>query len=315
MLRVVVVGAGNHSEVNHGPSLRDVAARHPGEVELAAVCDLAREKAEAYASQFGFARKYTDVHEMVKREAPDAIVAVTPVAVTRPLVGELLRYRIPLLIEKPPGTTPAEARELLEIATRHGTPHMVSFNRRFVPAVVRARAWLAARGPGERPRLLVARMLRSKRREAEFVTGTGIHLIDAVLSFMGTPAAIAHHRSTTPAGGQCCDARLEFAGGSAAIVVIAPDAGCDEETYEIIGPDYAIAIESLASRLSIRRGGAEEASWSPEPAAPTYIVHGCLEETEAFVAAVAGRRPYAPTLAEGVLSVETAHALDWRPSP
>ncbi len=310
MVRVAVLGAGEHSAVNHGPSLRDIAARDPGTVELVAVCDLARERAERYAAQFGFSRVYTDMHEMVRREKPDAIVAVTPVPVTRAVVGELLAYRIPLLIEKPPGLDEREARELVEIAARYGTPHMVSFNRRFVPALLKARAWLAEGGRGERPRLIVARMLRNRRLEPEFITGTAIHLVDAVLSFTGAPAGFTHHRWTTPSGGQCCDARLEFSDGSAAILVIAPDAGVVDETYELIGPDYAVRVDTLNCAVTVERAGQRELDWKQPEGTPTHVLHGCLEETDAFLRAVSGRGPFSPTLEQGLLSVTCAHKLD-----
>jgi len=310
MVRVAVLGAGNHSELNHGPSLRDAAARSPGEVELAAVCDLDLDRARRYASRFGFAASYTDLREMVKREHPDAIVAVTPVAATRSVVGELLSYRIPLMIEKPPGRTPAETRELLDLARRNATPHMISFNRRYLPAAIKAREWLSRRAAAEAPRLIVARMLREHRREKDFVTGTAIHLIDAVLSFMGRPRASVHHRWVTPLGGQSCDARIEFEGGEAAICVIAPDSGLDEETYEIIGPDYSIAIDAGACRLRIHHASLLELAWSPPADSLPHVLHGCVEETDAFLRAVAGRGAYSPTLEDGLVSVETAHELD-----
>jgi predicted dehydrogenase len=313
MVRVAVLGAGDHSTTNHGPSLRDIAARDPGAVELAAVCDLARDRAERYATRFGFARVYTDLREMVKRETPDAVVAVTPVPMTRSIVGELLGYGIPLLIEKPPGLDEREARELLEIASRHSTPHMVSFNRRFVPALQKARAWLAERSDGARPGLIVARMLRNRRLEPEFITGTAIHLVDAVLSFTGAPVAFTHHRWTTSAGGQSCDARLVFADGSTALLVIAPDAGMVDETYELIGPDYTVRIDTLNCAVTAERAGRRELDWRQPEGTPTHMLHGCLEETEAFLSAVSGRSPYFPTLEQGLLSVTWAHRLNQMP--
>ena len=247
---------------------------------------------------------------MIREERPDALVAVTPVQATRAVVGEILPYRIPLMLEKPPGATPQEAAELRELADRHGCPTMVSFNRRFIPAIRRAREWMAALGPGEGPRLLVARMLRSRRREREFVTGTAIHLVDAVLSLLGTPSRIRHQRWTTPAGGQSCDARMEFPGGTVALCVIAPDTGLNEETYEILGPDWTIRIDAERSRLRVDHGGRCVLEWEPATGAGPHVVHGCVEETRAFLRAVRGEEPYSPTLADGVLSVNTAHQLD-----
>ena len=309
MIRVAMLGAGNHAALHHGPSLREAASRSPGEVELASVCDLDLERARRLQSQLGFASSYTDFREMLRREKPDAVVAVTPAAVTRAVVGELLEHGIPLLIENPPGRTPAEATELCELARRHGTPVMVSFNRRFLPAALKAREWLERRAAAESPRLVLARMLREHRREKEFITGAGIHLADTVLWLLGKPLTIARHRWDTPLGGRSCDARIEFESGAAAVCVIAPDAGLQEETYEIIGPDYSVTIDAVGCRLRVHHASLLELAWSPPPGASAQLLHGCVEETEAFLRSVAKRAPFSPDLEEGLAAVELVHEL------
>ena len=187
VIRIGVVGAGSHSSNNHGPALKQYCAEHPGEIELTAICDLDRDKAQTYADAFGFARVYDDVGRMLAGDTLDGLVLITPVAVTREVVGELLSRGIPLLIEKPPGENSAQTRELLRIARETGTPHMISFNRRFHPAVARAREWLAAHAADRPPDLALARMQRVGRRETDFITATAIHSVDAVLSFMSAP--------------------------------------------------------------------------------------------------------------------------------
>ena len=307
MIRVALIGAGNHSALNHGPSLSHCAADPRFEVTLAAVCDLDENKAKKYASSFGFARTYTAIGEMLERESIDAVVAVTPVQATRPVVEELLGYKIPLHLEKPPGRNAKEADELVSIAEKTGTRTMVSLNRRFVPAVRKAVEWIRDQTP---PRLLIARMLRSSRLEDEFVTGTGIHLVDTVLSLMGAPADIESHRWATSAGGQSCDGRIRFENGSSAAVIITPDSGIEGESYELLGDGYTVRIESLRNQISIYRDEETIFEWQIEKDTPTYITSGCLAETEAFLNAVAGTSPFCPTLQEGAISLKTAEALD-----
>ncbi len=309
-VRLVVVGAGSHSESCHGPSLRDLARQQRGSLILAAVCDLDRDKASNYAREFDFDSVYTDMHEMIEAENPGAIVAVTPLDATRAVVGDLLPYGIPILLEKPPGRNPAEAREILEAARAHGTSTMVSLNRRFIPAVHTAREWLERHGTGGGPRLLVARMLRAHRREEDFITGTAIHVVDTVLSFMGTPSGVTHHRWATPLGGQSCDACLEFSDGSSALIAIAPDCGVEEETYEIIGPDYRAFVDAGRSRVEITRSQTREIPWAEGEDAPRHVMGGCLRETEAFLSAVRGEIPFRPTLEEAVASLEVTYRLD-----
>ena len=126
---------------------------------------------------------------MLANESPDGLVAVTPVAATAELAARILSHRIPVLIEKPPGATSAENRRLVGLAARSGTPHMVSYNRRFNPALMRAHNWLQDAAGRREVRFLAARMLRSSRREAAFVTQTAIHLIDTAQLFLGPATA------------------------------------------------------------------------------------------------------------------------------
>ena len=125
---------------------------------------------------------------MLEAEKPGAVVAVSPMELTLPIASQVLRAGIPVLVEKPPGLSVREATQLVEVARDTQTPHMVSFNRRFSPAILKAKEWLAARSPSRPVRLVSARMFRHKRREENFVAHTGIHLTDTVLSFTGTAA-------------------------------------------------------------------------------------------------------------------------------
>ncbi|MGB2821842.1 MAG: Gfo/Idh/MocA family oxidoreductase, partial [Phycisphaerae bacterium] len=187
MIRIAVIGAGAHSSRYHGPALRHVAEESPGAVELAAVCDLDVAKADHYAREFGFGAVYDEYDAMLEGESPDGLVVITPVAMTREVVADLLPRGIPLLFEKPPGVNSEEARELLAAAEGHDAPHMISFNRRFSPAVMKARQWLAANAADRPPELAIARMFRVDRRDEDFVTSTAIHAADTILAFMGRP--------------------------------------------------------------------------------------------------------------------------------
>ena len=51
MIKLALIGAGNHSGINHAPALGKYAADHPDLLELAAVCALDRAKTEALAEE------------------------------------------------------------------------------------------------------------------------------------------------------------------------------------------------------------------------------------------------------------------------
>lgn len=305
-IRVAVVGAGNHSRGNHGPAL--ARCRDEGrDVELRAVCDLDESRAESYAAAFGFERAYVDYEAMLAREDLDAVVEVTPVEASRDLVGDLLTRDLAVLLEKPPGASPDETGELLDVAREHDADHAVSFNRRYNPAVRRAREWLAERPA---PHLVVARLARVDRLEPWFVTDAGIHAVDTALSFLPAPERVDCRRfRSRDDGGESATARIDC-GDAAAEVVLAPDSGHAEEAYTLFGPGYTVEIDVREAALAIHEGGEAAVSWRHPTGAPGYERNGALAETEAFLDAIRGERPYAPTLADALPTVRAVHAVD-----
>jgi myo-inositol 2-dehydrogenase/D-chiro-inositol 1-dehydrogenase len=311
VLRIAVIGAGNHSALHHGSALQLVAAAHPGTIELAAVCDLDAAKAEDYARQFGFARTFTDYRAMIAGERLDGLVTVTPPGLTAGLAADLLARGIPVSIEKPPAETAAGTRQLLETARKHRAPHVVSFNRRFIPAVAKAREWLAGQGEARSPLLVIGRMLRPARREKDFVTGTGIHLIDTVLSFTGAPRRIVTVRAPSAHAGRFLyNATLDVGGGRSAAIVISPDVGTEEETVEIHGSEYCIAIDTIRCTIRIVDRGREVLAWQPPADSPYAFSCGALGETEAFLQAIRDGKGFSPGLAESLLTMTSAEAIE-----
>ena len=308
MLRIAVLGTGRHSSSNHGPSLKSIKEKNPNEIELAAVCDLDEDRAKGYAMKFGFGKVYRDQEDMLTKEKLDGIIAVTPIPLTAGIVGELLVTGIPILMEKPPGRSSEETKRLLKIAEEHQTPHMVSFNRRFNPALARARDWLAQ--GNHKIQLVISRMLRHARPEPDFVTITGIHAIDTVISLVNPPDRVVTHKVQSGGDGSYIyDASLSFSGGRTADLIIAPQVGTIEETYEILGSDFSIQVDTLKCRVRIYEGGDLAMSWRPPEDREPTLDNGALDETAAFIESIRSGRSFRPNLEDGLRSMLTAEAV------
>ncbi len=307
-LRIAAIGAGWHSRTSHLPALRWCVAENGGAFTLAALCDADEERAAAAAGEFGFGKAFTDIEEMLDRVRPDAVVAVTPMALNAPCALDLIERGIPALIEKPPGATPEEARALARAAAEADMPVMVSMNRRFDPSLTAGVAWM-----GERPVHYVrGAMLRPNRTNPEFMTGTGIHAVDAVRALGGDVAA-SDRRTMDVNGITWYSVSLEFEGGASGTLEVIPTAGVAEEKYELFGDRRRVVIRTgTQDRGDLTCWDAGDLALHTDPAEgePLFVRDGTYAETCEFLnALLEGRRPH-PTPQDVLQSVELCHL--WR---
>jgi predicted dehydrogenase len=314
MLKIVVIGAGNHSQRNHLSSLAHYVDAHPGEIALAALCDLRRDHAVMMAKRYGFARAYADLDEMLDCEKPDGCVAITPIPVTVQVASRVIRAGVPLLMEKPPGATVEEARSVVDLVEAAGVPVMVSMNRRFDPALSAAMAWKEAR-----PIAYVrGTIVRHKRQEPEFMTGTAIHPLDAMRAIAGDVREFeADSRNVN--GVRWYVVRLAFVSGAMGVLEVLPDAGTQAESYEIFGDGYRLLVqmgEVDAGRVCCWEDGQLVRTRGLAQGEPDFVRNGAFGETMSFILALEQGRTLHPSPAQVLQSVELCHAIEeqWRKS-
>ena len=137
-LRACFIGAGGHSFRNIYPTFRYAP------VELAAICDLDRDRASSYARLFGAERHYTDHREMLERERPEAVFVVTSYEPDGRVAGtglamDALAAGAHVWMEKPPAAGVAEVRQLMEASARHQRFLMAGLKKVFFPAVAKVK--------------------------------------------------------------------------------------------------------------------------------------------------------------------------------
>ena len=131
-MRVCIVGYGNiakkHIEVFQSQGATIVASCNRSEINN----NLARQEA-------GIENTYTDVHEMIKKMKPDAIIVCVSTENIFNVTKELITtYRIPLLVEKPPGTSLQELNQLIELKNKYQVCVQVAVNRRHYSVIKNA---------------------------------------------------------------------------------------------------------------------------------------------------------------------------------
>lgn len=113
------------------------------EVDLVAVCDIDKSKAEKNARNFGARRVYTDMEEMLDKEALDGVFVIGPAPQQYDLAPVVLKRGIPVYVEKPSANTSPEAKELAELAEANDTWGQCGFMKRFAYVYLMAQEIIA----------------------------------------------------------------------------------------------------------------------------------------------------------------------------
>jgi predicted dehydrogenase/nucleoside-diphosphate-sugar epimerase len=129
-VRVAVVGAGYVARFH-----LEILRRLPG-VEVVAVMDVDRARAERIARQFGVTDTATSVEELPALGI-DVAHVLTPPDLHVPVTRRLLELGIGAFVEKPVALDPKAARELGRLAAERGLPLGVNHNNLYQPAFAR----------------------------------------------------------------------------------------------------------------------------------------------------------------------------------
>jgi predicted dehydrogenase/kynurenine formamidase len=125
--RGLCIGAGYFSQFHY-----DAWGRMP-EVEIACVCDQDEAKARAAAQQVDGAAVCTDAAEALARFEVDFVDIITPPATHMALVEAAAKRGRAIICQKPLAPEFAAARQIVELAEKHGVRLMVHENFRFQP--------------------------------------------------------------------------------------------------------------------------------------------------------------------------------------
>lgn len=139
-LKVGVIGCGGHAQshfamIKAEPRLKLIA--------IAEVDEQRRAKAQAeHQPEAAFG----DYREMLDKTHLDVVYVVTLAGHLLPIVQECLGRDLHTSIEKAPGYTAAETRQMVEAAHKSKGKAIVSFNRRYIPEVLAVRRLAQERG-------------------------------------------------------------------------------------------------------------------------------------------------------------------------
>lgn len=130
--RVALLGAGVIA-APHAAALRELGPM----VDLAAVCDLDRTKAEAFRQSWAIPAAYDDLNTMIDQARPDVVHVLLPPAAHASMAQACLERGCHVLVEKPFALTSNECRSVLRAAERQGRAVGVNHNLTYLPPVLK----------------------------------------------------------------------------------------------------------------------------------------------------------------------------------
>src|SRR5262245_51680736 len=139
-----IVGCGNITQSRHLPAL----SRLP-QARIVALADIDSECLNRVSDQFGIARRYSRIEEMLKDDDIEAIAVCVPVGLHVPLGLAVLEADKHLFVEKPVALDPSESLKLLKKGETSSKVAMVGFNLRWHRLVLQARTLLQSGALGE----------------------------------------------------------------------------------------------------------------------------------------------------------------------
>lgn len=135
-----LIGYGGIGKI-HTLSYKDIGMYYPGhlpEIDLAAVCTSKPETAQKAAREGGFRKWYTEAAELIQDDDITIIDCSLPNFAHKSVLLQAIAAGKPIYCEKPLAMNAAEAREITVAAQQAGVPIGMTFNYRFLPAIMRA---------------------------------------------------------------------------------------------------------------------------------------------------------------------------------
>jgi predicted dehydrogenase len=188
-IQYAIIGAGNFFWGRHHKNLQKIP-----DCRCVVVCDPSPESRRRAEEELG-AKAFATTGEWLEAgDSVDAILNFSPPFARKEAIEVASRLQVPVFTEKPPATSSAEGREILEFLEKATVPVCVGFMFRYMPAVDRVRELL----DGQRvihvnseyfcPALTkwkLADWFRLKEKSGGPVIDQAIHLFDLVRYLAG----------------------------------------------------------------------------------------------------------------------------------
>ncbi len=202
-LKIAVIGCGG---ISRGAHLTGYSRME--NVEIVALCDIIKEKAEEQAAKYGIPAVYTDYHDVFNIPGLDAVDLCLPNILHSKIAVEALEHGLNVFCEKPDAVSVEEAERMKAAAEKSGKVLMVMRNNRYratstylkkfiedgrMGEIYAGRCgWIRRRGVPGRGGWFTTKALSGGGPLIDL----GVHMIDLAMWMMGNPHPVTVSGST-----------------------------------------------------------------------------------------------------------------------
>lgn len=158
------------------------------------------ERRVSICDKYNIPSNYGSVDEMIENEDVDAVFIQPSIRYVYEITKKCLEASLHTFIEKPPGLTSKQNKELLTLAKQKGVVEMVGLQRRFYSHILEAKGLIEEYGDGNLYSLVVEaperfKQIKEKNKFTDdelknWIFGNGIHMIDMFLFLGGDTKSI-----------------------------------------------------------------------------------------------------------------------------
>lgn len=187
-LKVGLIGAGRMA----GFHLEVLSTFPDVDIKCLVTTPKGKERRKNICTQYNIPSHYSNIDDMLQNEDLDAVFIQPSVQFVFEIAKKCLNANLNTFIEKPPGLTSAENRELLELAEKKQLIEMVGLQRRFYSHILKAKSIIEEQGNlfsivVEAPERFT--QIKSKNKFTDevlqkWIFANGIHMLD-LLIFLG----------------------------------------------------------------------------------------------------------------------------------
>lgn len=286
-VNVAFIGAGTFAKAFHYPALSAM-----DDVRIVAIADLKEDLLNETAHRYGVPGRYTNYHEMLDKEAMDAVYVIMPPMGLKPIVLDVIAAGKHVFTEKPAGMNTQETAEMAAAAEQAGVKSAVGCNRRYSHVLRKAKEEVLKCGPVSEVMAEFHKDMKGAKYGMSVLHCDGLHVLDAMRDILGEVESVHAHADRWYAKEGWEDsynrfsALIRFQNGGSGIFTVNRQCGARYERFEVHGNGISAYVRAPDKVEVFRTGTPEPEVYTGEQLAGTgepLHTYGYFVENREFI--------------------------------